>query len=723
MWLSSNELDTIILGTLLELEDHSTLGPTGKAFISQLKLVSSYAEMTPYLTIKSFINDGLSKASMLPGVGSEIQAFSKAEEELKEQHGDKMFPYLKCLRLPGHERLAPVNFSNLCKVANTRKRRIDRTFRDYKSTKESMSSLTDREVEEAVAQPPIKKNMMSQVEAEGLKAVFRCLAEYLALGFLTANVVVIIVMEQEKNLVSDSKCFTERKSLKSSFTGHESKNNLETVQHNNRKADKLKERASKWSKKDGLQNCKHEDTKEIPLTGSQGDETWCDGFYENNGKSENQENSTGKEEEKPNDGGWDPGEHASASVQQNSYFRDKPYKCSECWKSFNNSSHLRAHQRTHSGEKPYKCSECGKCFSNSSHLIQHLRTHTGEKPYQCGECGKSFSNTSHLIIHERTHTGEKPYKCPECGKSFSSSSHLIQHHRLHTGEKPYECPVCGKCFSHSYVLIEHQRTHTGEKPYKCPDCGKGFSQSSSLIRHQRTHTGEKPYKCTECGKSFGCNSTLIKHQRIHTGEKPYRCTECGKNFSRSSNLIAHQKTHTGEKPYESSDCEESLSQNCSVIEECRTQPGEKPYKCCECGKSFGLSSHLIRHQRTHTGEKPYRCSECWKTFSQSSTLVIHQRTHTGEKPYKCPDCSECFSQSFNLIRHRRTHIGEKPYKCTDCEKCFSRSAYLSQHQKIHIQKSIESPEVEDFPPEWTWKDCSGELALISSFSVPNSSSS
>lgn len=331
--------------------------------------------------------------------------------------------------------------------------------------------------------------------------------------FLLPNLAVIAVMEQEqKPLVPDSNGFMERGSLKNSFTGDESKNNLETVQHNSLKADKLKERASECSKKDGPLNLKQEDTKEIPLTLSHGDETWCDSFCENDCKSEKRENSAGKEEEKPSD----PGEHANASDQQNSSFKDKRHKCFECWKSFNNSSHLRAHQRTHSGEKPYKCFECGKCFSNSSHLIQHLRTHTGEKPYQCGECGKNFSNTSHLVIHERTHTGEKPYKCPECEKSFSSSSHLIQHYRIHTGEKPYECPVCGKCFSHSYVLIEHQRTHTGEKPYKCSDCGKGFSQSSSVIRHQRTHTGEKPYRCSECGKSFGCNSTLIKHQRVHT---------------------------------------------------------------------------------------------------------------------------------------------------------------------------------------------------------------
>ncbi|KAK2498794.1 hypothetical protein MC885_007579, partial [Smutsia gigantea] len=277
--------------------------------------------------------------------------------------------------------------------------------------------------------------------------------------FVIPNLAVITVMEKEqKLLISDSNGFMERKNLKSPFTGNERKDNLKTIQHNNSKGDQLKERAAKWSKRNGPQNCKQEDTKEIPLMWSQRDEIWCDDSYENDGNPENQGNSTGKEEEKPNHWGWDP-EHCIASVQQNSSFRDKPYKCSKCWKSFNNSSHLRTHQRTHSGEKPYKCSECGKCFSNSSHLIQHLRTHTGEKPYQCGECGKSFSNTSHLIIHERTHTGEKPYKCPECGKSFSSSSHLIQHHRSHTGEKPYECPVCGKCFSHSYVLIEHQRIH------------------------------------------------------------------------------------------------------------------------------------------------------------------------------------------------------------------------------------------------------------------------
>lgn len=74
-WLLMKGLDVVILNTLLAVETHDTVGPTGKAFISQIRLFSSFAGMTTYLTIKEFINEGLSKASLLPGVDSEIKAF------------------------------------------------------------------------------------------------------------------------------------------------------------------------------------------------------------------------------------------------------------------------------------------------------------------------------------------------------------------------------------------------------------------------------------------------------------------------------------------------------------------------------------------------------------------------------------------------------------------------------------------------------------------------
>jgi zinc finger protein 362/384 len=142
--------------------------------------------------------------------------------------------------------------------------------------------------------------------------------------------------------------------------------------------------------------------------------------------------------------------------------------------------------------KPYKCTQCTKSFANSSYLSQHTRIHLGVKPYRCEICQRKFTQLSHLQQHIRTHTGDKPYKCrtPGCVKAFSQLSNLQSHSRCHATDKPYKCNACYKCFIDENALLEHIPKHKESKHLKthiCQYCGKSYTQETYLQKHLQKH--------------------------------------------------------------------------------------------------------------------------------------------------------------------------------------------------------------------------------------------
>lgn len=210
---------------------------------------------------------------------------------------------------------------------------------------------------------------------------------------------------------------------------------------------------------------------------------------------------------------------------------DRPYKCTECEKTYGRRDYLREHVMSHTGERPFACDLCPAAYKRKSQLTEHKRKHNSDpqpRPHACSVCCKSFASKKERKQHEKNHFGNKPFPCTSCPASFSTAAdrdaHVFRKHKKEsssTDESTVSVNLDTFIPSESHLTSTlKQRVMQGERPFQCSECSKSFASTRNLKLHMHTHSRDRLFACAFCDARFGRLSSARQHvKKYHSKEE------------------------------------------------------------------------------------------------------------------------------------------------------------------------------------------------------------
>ncbi len=172
---------------------------------------------------------------------------------------------------------------------------------------------------------------------------------------------------------------------------------------------------------------------------------------------------------------------------------ETPYSCDQCIKSFSRLVELKQHLELYTGEKSFSCLTCFQTFNNKKYLQKHVKIHVGnteDRPFRWSECTKSYASSATLRAHKKF---MQWWKHTVVHFVLKLSSTLPVWSRI--WDLTQERNPTAAAFAPWRFLSHHTGESIfvslqGRNLFRCEQCTKAFITPQQLKSHMKVHTEE-----------------------------------------------------------------------------------------------------------------------------------------------------------------------------------------------------------------------------------------
>ena len=337
-------------------------------------------------------------------------------------------------------------------------------------------------------------------------------------------------------------------------------------------------------------------------------------------------------------------------------------KCCYCFKVFKNAAYARRHEKHSHGP----CSKCGRALSCNNSLKAHLNLHDGRRPYKCSNCPKTFYSSKSLSEHEKS-----IHWVIKMVTKGSKGNHLAATHSLNTqvpdvsaskarkakGKGEMKNGLCGKASASVRSRKVHPICHVkASHKFKCSYCSRDYFSVKSLNAHLKAKHSLPKVETAREKSAIATNSHPFQKTSQETEDtvrkkQNVKCT-CGDINLNQQDYEASINVRADDQPYSCPRCQYAPCSSRTLkrrIEQ-KHKSKRRRFLCTYCGRVLSDAQNYEMHCNKHASITPYKCSQCFRSFHGIKGLNSHRKKCSAEKTKKqiqncAPKCQSTKQQN------------------------------------------------------------------------------